>query len=243
MHVHRYGRDDPSLTTGGWIGGLVGSGRSIAVSTWQSDGTTATNQQLSLVGSHGLSALAGGSGAIVAQAVDGGHIATLSSTPWAASPSVSVYSTGGDPLSQFSLGSASEIALTGNRLAVLTPSPTPTIEIYDWATGALGRTWPAQGATTATSGPHQVGHVQAYGGLVYYSVYTGYVGGYETLHVLDPATGNDAVIGKVTGPGANQAWAIGSRGLVYAVNSGLYRSSAHGKLVFVPAAKLAALVG
>jgi hypothetical protein len=243
MNVYRYGVDDSSHTTGGWIEGLVGSGSNLAVSTWRSGGTTATDQQLSLVTAHGLSALAGGSGAIVSQAVDSGHIAALSSSLWAASPRVSIYSTDGEPLDQFSLGAAKEIALTGNQLAVLTPSPTPTIEIYDWTTGALEHTWPAKGATTATSGPKQVGHVEAYGGLVLYSVYSGYVGGNQTLHVLDPGTGNDAVVGSVKGFGANREWAIGSRGLVYAVNSGVYSSSAHGKVVFVPTAKLAKLLG
>ena len=238
VNVYRYGVDDSSHTTGGWIEGLVGSGSSLAVSTWKSDGTTATDQQLSLVTAGGLSPLAGGSGAIVSQAVDGGHIADLGSSPWAASPSVSIYSTGGEPLKQFSLGAAQEIALTGNQLAVLTPSPSPTIEIYDWTTGKLEHTWPAKGAATATSGPHQVGHVEAYGGLVLYSVYTGYVGGYETLHVLDPATGKDAVVAHVMGFGASREWAIGSRGLVYAVNSGVSTSSPHGKLVFVPTARL-----
>ncbi len=41
MHVYRYGVDDPTHTTGGWIAGLVGSGKSLAVSTWESDGTAA----------------------------------------------------------------------------------------------------------------------------------------------------------------------------------------------------------
>jgi hypothetical protein len=239
MSVYRYGVDDPSHTTGGWIEGLVGSGSTLAVSTWRSAGTTATDRQLSLVTAKGLSALAGGPGSIVSQAADSGHIADLSSDPWAASPSVSIYSTGWEPLNQFSLSTAKEIALTGNQLAVLTPSPTPAIEIYDWTTGVLEHTWSAEGATTATAGPHQVGHVEASGGLVLYSVYTGYVGGYETLHVLDPATGNDAVVAKVKGFGF-RAWAIGSRGLVYARDRGF---KGPGKLVFVPRSRLLALVG
>jgi hypothetical protein len=243
MHAYRYGRDDPSETRGGWIEGLVGSGSSLAVSTWTSDGTTATGEQLSLVTGAGLSPLAGGSGSIISQAVDNGHIADLQSGPWSSSTGVSIYSTGGEPLNQFSLGAAQEVALTGNQLAVLTPSPTPTIEIYDWTTGELEHTWPAAGASTATSGPHQVGHVEAYGGLVFYSVYTGYVGGNETLHVLDPTTGKDSVLATVKAFGANREWAIGSRGLVYAVNVGNYtRPSSYGKLVFVPTAKLVALV-
>ena len=235
MSVYRYGVDDASHTTGGWIEGLVGSGNVLAVSAWRSQGTIALDQQLSLVTARGLAALAGGPGAIVSQAVDSGHIADLGSSPWAASPSVSIYSTGGEPLNRFSLAAAKEIALTGSRLAVLMPSPTPAIEIYDWRTGALQHTWPAQGATT-TAGPRQVGHVQAYGGLVVYSVYTGYVGGNETLHVLDPATGKDAVLAKVgAGSGADRAWALSSRGLVYAFNP---RHKGAAKLVFVPLSRL-----
>jgi hypothetical protein len=79
---------------------------------------------------------------------------------------------------------------------------------------------------------------------VLYSVYTGYIGNNESLHVLDPATGKDALVGTVKGFGALRAWAIGARGLVYVVNSGNYtRSSSSGKLVFVPTAKLDALLG
>jgi hypothetical protein len=243
MHVYRYGVDDSTHTTGGWIEGLVGSGSNLVVSSWRSKGTTATDQQLSLVTPAGLEALAGGAGSIVSQAIGGDHIADLQSSPWSTSTSVAIYSSSGEPLNEFSLGSAEEVALTGDQLAVLTPSPTPTIEVYDWTTGALEHTWPAQGATTATSGAHQVGHVEAYGGLVLYSVYTGFVGNNETLHVLDPATGKDAVVAKVKAFGANREWAIGSRGLVYVVNSRANSTDGPGKIVLVPAAKLGALLG
>jgi hypothetical protein len=80
--------------------------------------------------------------------------------------------------------------------------------------------------------------VKAYGKLVLYSVYTGYVGGNERLHVLDPATGKDAVITRVKGYGNLDGWAVGSRGVVYAVNSGV-----SGKLELVPTAKLESLLG
>lgn len=244
MHAYRYGVDDSVHATGAWIEGLVGSGNKLAVSTWKSQGTTATDQQLSLVTRSGLHAIAGGTGSIVSQAVDSGHIAVLSAAPWVASTSVSIYSTGGNPLNELSVGDAREVALTGDQLAALTPSPTPTIEIYDWTTGVLEHAWPARGATTATAGPHQVAHVEAYGGLVLYSVYSGYISGAEKLHVLDPATGADAVVGTVKGFGVNRAWAIGSRGLVYVVNAGNYtRPSSSGKLVFVPTGRLDALLG
>ncbi len=240
MHVYRYGVDDSTHTTGGWIEGLVGSGMSLAVSTWRSDGTTARDQQLSLVTAAGLRPLAGGRGSIVCEAIDGDHIADLQSGPWAASTSVSIYSTRGDLLDEFPVDAARQVALTGDQLAVLTPSPTPAIEVYDWTTGALEHIWPAQGATTATSGPAQVGHVEAHGGLVLYSVYSGYVGGNEKLHVLDPATGKDATVVTVKASGA---WAIGSRGLAYAVNSRPNSRQGSGKIVFVSTAQLDGLLG
>jgi len=243
MHVYRYGVDDSTHTTGGWIEGLVGSGKNLAVSTWESKGTAATDQQLSLVTGNGLQPLAGGAGSIVSQAIDGEHIVDLQSSPWASSTRVSIYSSSGDPLNDFSVNDAEEVALTGNQLAVLTPAPTPTVEVYDWTTGALEHTWPARGATTATSGPNQVGHIEAYGGLVLYSVYSRYVGGNEILHVLDPATGKDAVVGTVKAFGANREWAIGSRGLVYAVNSRPNSTAGPGRIVFVSTAKLDALLG
>jgi hypothetical protein len=236
-HVYRYGRDDPSLTTGGWIAGLVGAGRHLVVSTWKSNGTNATDEQLSLVTANGLSSLAGGPGAIVSEAVDGGHIAVLASSPWSTATSASIYTVAGEPLAQIPLAAASEIALSANLLIVLTPAPTPSIQVYDWTTGILEHTWPAVGAATMTGGPHQVAHVKAYGGLVLYSVYTGYIGNNESLHVLDPATGRDAKVAKVQGVGALQPWAFGARGAVYALNT--YRS---GKLVFVPTAKLESLL-
>jgi hypothetical protein len=237
-HVYRYGVNDPTLTKGGWIDGLVGAGKHLVVSSWKSDGTTATDEQLSLVTAKGLSALAGGAGAIVAQAIEGGHIAVLSSSRWSTSTSASIYSVAGEPLARIPLGAASAVALSGNLMIVLTPAPTPSLQVYDWTTGTLEHTWPAVGATTLTSGPHQVGQVKAYGKLVLYSVYTGYVGGNERLHVLDPTNGKDAVVTRVKGYGNLNGWAVGSRGIVYAVNSGV-----SGKLELVPTAKLESLLG
>lgn len=241
-HVYRYARDDASQTNGGWIEGVVGSGNVLAVSTWHSNGTVATDQQLSLVTPVGLSPLAGGDGAVVSQAVDGGHIAVLQTSPWSTTTGADIYSPGGDPLAEVSLAGAREIALTGNQLVVMTPPPLPTLQIYDWTTGALVHTWPVQGAASVP-GPNQAAHVEAYGRLVLYSVYSQYAGGNETLHVLDPVTGKDAVVATVKGFGSNREWAIGSRGLVYVVNSPLNSVTGHGKLVFVPTAKLEALLG
>jgi hypothetical protein len=243
MHVYRYGVDDASHTTGGWIEGLIGAGNDLVVSTWVSNGTSPTDEQLSRITPGGFLALGGGVASMVSRAIDGGRIATLQSSPWSTSSSVSLWSTNGEPLANYPVDTAAEIALTGNQLAVLTPSPMPTIEICDATTGKLEHTWPAQGATTATSGPHQVAHVEAYGGLVFYSVYTGYVGNWETLHILDPATGQDAVVAKVKAFGSNREWAIGARGLVYVLNARADNTRGPGKIVFVPTTKLDALLG
>ena len=237
-HVYRFGVNDPSLTQGGWIEGLVGSRKHLVVSTWKSDGATASRAQLSLVTPKGLSRLAGGVHAIVSQAVGGGHIAVLSSSPWSTSTSASVYSVTGEPLARIPLGATTQVALSGKLLIALTPAPSPSLRVYNWTTGKLEHIWPAVGATTTTTGPHQVGHVEAYGKRVLYSVYTQLVGGNERLHVLDPSTGKDAVVARAKGYGNLDGWVVGSRGLVYAIDSGK-----SGKLVVVPATKLDSLIG
>jgi len=145
-HVYRHGVDDPSATAGGWIEGLVGSGKTIAVSTWKSNGAVATNEALDLVTGSGLSAVAGGSGAIVSEAVDGGHIAVLRSGLWTTSPSVGIYSRSSSvPVAEVALGAPDpdatgiQIALSGTELVVLTtalhePSgpTTVTLKVYNW---------------------------------------------------------------------------------------------------------------
>jgi hypothetical protein len=238
-HVHRFGTDDASLTTGGWIEGLAGSGKTLAVSTWRSDGTVATDQQLSLVTSTGLRALAGGSGSIVAQAVDGGHIAVLRSGPWTSSNSVGIYSRDGSaPLGDVLLGppgpdrTGLQIALGGSELVVLTtalhePSgpTTVTLDVYDWSTGRLLHTWP-------------VG-IHSDGGEVSFAVHgqLAAVEGPSNLHLVDLATGKDVTIAPASHTDSPPA--MDSRGLVYAVNPHIKDP---GKLVFVPTAKLLATV-
>ncbi|HJU35954.1 MAG TPA: hypothetical protein VJ716_00860 [Gaiellaceae bacterium] len=236
--VYRHGVDDPTLTNGGWIEGLVGSGNGIAVSTWRSNGTTATDEQLSLVTSRGLSPLAGGPGAIVASSKDGGHIADLLTSPWSDSRSVSIYSTAGDMLQQVALDppdantTGTEIAISGNLLVVLTtrlfePSgpTTVTLQVYDWTTGDLLNTWP-------------VG-INHYGGEVSFSVVgkLAAVQGPSRLHLVDLDTGKDVTLVRSGRPG----WppALDSRGLVYATGSAVKGSN---KLTFVPMAKLLAMV-
>jgi hypothetical protein len=235
------------------IDGLVGSGSFLAVSTWKfsNDGTDFTNERLDIITPTRLRTVAGGPSAVMSVAADGGHIVvvplpTMSMDPGycvVATPSNSVLirSAQGKLLRQMAIGAGTgrgEIALSGKRLLVAIGSPAPALAVYDWATGTLLHTWPVLGAASVP-GPHHEGHVQIYGRLVLYSVYTQYVGGSEKLHLLDVNTGKDVVITIVKGFGDNREWAIGPRGLVYVVNSG---RPPRGRLVFVPMAKLLAML-
>jgi hypothetical protein len=234
--VHRFGTDDASQTTGGWIEGLAGSGKTLAVSTWRSKGTAATDQHLSLVTGKGLKRLAGGSGSIVAQAVDAGHIAVLRSRPWSISNSVGIYSRDGGELGDVDLGPPStgtfstKVALSGNELIVLTtalqePSgpTTVTLQVYDWTTGKLVHTWPVA--------------IHSSGGEVSFAVHgqLAAVEGPSKLHLVDLTSGKDVTIAPASNTGSPPA--IDSRGLVYALDPHL---NGPGKLVFVPMAKLLA---
>lgn len=232
------------------MSGLVGSGNVLAVSTWKynQNGTASSSERLNRVTRTGLRAIATGSGTVVSVAAQGTHIAVVPLRSASMGPdycevtpatTVGVYSVGGTLLHQFETGPVIEVALSGNRLVTLTPAPAPGLHVYDWTTGALVHTWPVVGAATR-GGPHQVGHVQAYGRLILYSVFSKYAGGHETLRVLDTANGKDVAIATVKGFGDLRAWTIGSRGLVYVVNHG-HRPL--GSIVFVPMAKLLGLAG
>lgn len=219
---------------GRWIAGTVGSGSTLAVSSWwsRSDGTC-TAQRLSLVTPTGLKQIATGPGAIMAASADGGHIAVLRSEEawpqYGPSPAVTVgiYSTSGKLLREITPTSADEVALSGGQLVVLTE--TKTLEVYNWTTGKLVHTWPV-----ATTLPRQAGHLAVADQL---AVYAGGPG-IRKVHLIRLTTGKDVVVatGKGSGYWSHDA-AMSSHGLVYAVND-----PTHGKLVFVPMAKLLAKV-
>jgi hypothetical protein len=247
-HAYRYGRDDASHTTGGWIAGVVGSGKALAVSTWKSNGTVTSDEQLSRITPSGLKSIVTGPGAIVAEAADGGHIAVLRSTgawPWDSGPPLSptptagIYSAGGTLLGSVALSPPGpdtddlHIALSGNRLVVLTtalqePSgpTTVTLDVYDWTTGQLTGSWP-------------VG-IHSNGGEVSFAVHgqLAAVEGPSRLHLVDLTTGKDATIARASGTDSPPA--LGPTGLVYALDP---HFDGPGKLVFVPMAKLLAAVG
>ena len=134
-HVYRYGTDDLSHTTGGWIAGLVGSGKVLAVSTWKTNHGAPRVEQLNLITPTGLLPIASGAGALVAEAADGGHIAVLRSgtDTWphdalralSAAPTVGIYAADGTLLHEVALTPPDpdslgvQIALSGNTLVAL----------------------------------------------------------------------------------------------------------------------------
>jgi hypothetical protein len=241
---------------GSQIGGLVG-GAFLAVSTWKfnSSGTAHSNERLSFVTPTKLRAIDVGPEAVVSASADGGHIAVVPLATASMGPdycevtpstSVDIYSKHGAPPRQIATGPSGGVAISGKRLVVLTrpcfagsPScpanpPPPKLAVYDWPTGALVHTWPVVGAASVL-GLHQEAHVQAYGHLVFYSVYRGSADGDELLHLLDLSTGKDVVVATVKGYGDNREWAIGPHGLVYVLNGG---GGNPPKLVFVSMTKL-----
>jgi hypothetical protein len=256
---HLFHWADSSRTSGVWIGGLIGSGKVLAVSTWKSNGTASSDEQLSLITSTGLRTIVAGPAAIVAASVNGGHIAVLRSTAawpvWGPAtpttqPTVGVYSTGGKLLREIVLTTPipppysglpstiqNSIALSGDRLVVLTVTGSPsvrraaTVEVYDWRTGALVQTWPLQ------FNPRWLNLASP---LAVYGRFAA-IEGASLLHLVNLTTGNDDVsiahanYFSDTGRSA----AIGPRGLVYALSPRRYNGP--GKLVFVPMAKLLAM--
>jgi hypothetical protein len=237
------GEPDGGLSDGTWLAGAVGSGKTLAVSTWSSNNTVTSHERLSLVTPGGLRSIAMGPGAMVAESADHGHVAVLRSaaawpaedvSPATTAPTAGVYSSTGTLLHEIALdGGASALALSGKQLVVLTQTiPKPgslvsKLQVYDWTTGALLHTWPVALGHSSPSADR----LATYGRLAA-------VEGPSRLRLVDLDTGKDvsfAPTSRLCCPPA-----IGPHGLVYAVDKSF---KGPGKLVFVPTAKLLAAVG
>ena len=229
--------------SGPQLGGLVGFGNFMAVSTWTGypEGSTSSQERLSLITSKGLRTIGTGPDAVVSESADGGHIAVLPlPTPSYVNPdycvttpptSAAIYSTKGTLIQKVVLSPPGrEIALSGKQLVVLTSeisqsgTAATALSVYDWTTGALLHTWPIAVSWRG-------GGLAAYGHLAS-------VQGRSRLHLVDLKTGKDVIASAHASARASPA--IGPRGLVYAVNSG--GRQPHGKLVFVPMSRLLRLV-
>jgi hypothetical protein len=262
-HVLKQGyifeREDSVHAIGGWIAGVVGSGKVLAVSTWHSDRGVTSREKLSLVTSAGLRSISTGPGTIVAGAANRGRIAVLSSiAAWPADepstpttePSVGIYSKDGKLLNEIVLDTPippppscgdcvgypstiqNSVALSGNRLVVLSET-NPETGSSPWTTKVEVYDW-RTGMLLHTwplsFRPYAINVAAPLAACGRFAAVEG-----RQLHLLDLTSGKDTLMAGGVGSPA----ALGAKGLVYAARG----RAGHGKLVFVPMSKLPALVG
>jgi len=212
----RTGDVDGTLT-GGWLGGLVGSGDRIAVNRWTTNeqGEVATGL-LQRVGTK-LTTLATGTQALHAQSLDLRRVAVLR-----ADGHVALYDVdSGNVLLTVAPSSARDVALRKDYIVVLTR--TKTIEIFNSRTGAAVRSWPvAAGAS----------RLDVHSGVAVYAVG-------RTVHALRLSDGADRVV--ATAPRGIEGLEIEAPGVVYAYNT-VKGTKDVGNLAFVPLAKVDALL-
>lgn len=265
VHVRKqgyiFGREDSANAVGGWIAGVVGSGKVLAVSTWKSDHATISKGRLSLITPTKLRSIVTGPGAVMAEAAQGGHIAVLSSlAAWPADepstpttePSVRVYSSGGKLLRMIVLSTPvppphtcgdcvgypstiqNSLALSGNLLVVLTetnPETGPTP--WTWTTTLQVYNWTTGALLHTWPISFKPWALNVAAPLAAYGRFAAVEG--RRLHLVDLTSGED----KVIGPGLGSPAALGPKGLVYVARG----HGQHGKLIFVPASQLRGLGG
>jgi len=252
-----FGREDSAHAVGDWIAGVVGSGKVLVVSTWKSDRVATSNEKLSRITPTALRPMVSGPGAIVAQSVNGGHVAVLRSIAgWPADepstpttqPTVGIYSTRGKPLRTIVLTTPipsppscgdcvaypstiqNSVSLSGDRLVVLTET-NPWTPSSQWTTKLEVFDWTTGALLQSFPMTFQPFATNAAPPLSVYSRFAAVVG--KRLHVFDLTTGKEIMTAAASGSPA----ALDSHGLVYAAPRGR-----GGKLVFVPMSRLLSLV-
>lgn len=263
-HVRKQGyivaRQDSANAVGGWIAGVVGSGKVLAVSTWKSDRAATSNEKLSRITPTALRPIVTGPGAIVAQSVNGGHLAVLRSiaawpadepsTP-TAQPTVGIYSTGGtllrtivvstpvppppsceDCVSGFPSTIQNAVALTGDRLVLLTETCLMPGS-SPWTTTLQVYNWKNGALLQSWPVAFNPYPINVAAPLAAYGRFAAVVG--RRVHVIDLTTGKEIM----TAPSSGSPAALDRHGLVYAANAG----GGHGKIVFVPMSRLLASAG
>jgi putative pyrroloquinoline-quinone binding quinoprotein len=210
---------------GDWLGGLVGSGRLLAVNRWTTDAdNTVTGGELDVLSGSKLKKLATGTDTVEAAVADQGRVAVL----LRADRSVALYSAAGKLLRTVDTPpSADAAALEGERLVVATKNQ--QLLVYDARTGSLRKTLPAHGQANNPK------NLDVQGKIAIYT--TGNVG---ELHAVNLSTGKDRVIAKPRG-GVIYAQ-IDSAGLAY-VGNGSGTSYGKATLVFKPFSLIKAAVG
>jgi WD40 repeat protein len=211
---------DPTGCTGAWLGGLVGSGTTIALNRWTTDavGHMGSGGLYTVTGTQTKS-IATGTDTVSAVSEDGGREAVLRSDG-----SVAVYAKSGSVQATVNPPSALGVALSGKNLVVL--SKGRTLELYDARTGSLQKTLSSHGK----GGPQ---NLDVQGNVATYT-------SNSSVRAVNLSSGKDRIVGTL---GNRIAFArIDSAGLAYAAN-GTRASFGKSTLVFVALARVEAAVG
>jgi hypothetical protein len=211
---------DPVGCTGAWLGGLVGSGNTIALNRWTTDATghIGTAGLYTLQGTQ-TKAIATGTSTLLAVSSDAGREAVLHSDL-----SVTVYSKSGDVLMTLPPGSAKEAALSGKDLVVV--SKTRQLQVYDAGTGSLKKTFATHG-----TGLH---NLDVQGNIAIYT--TG-----PRVRAVNLSSGKTSAVVALGKHNEILFARTGSAGLAYAVNSvGVFFGK--GTVGFVPMARIKSAV-
>jgi hypothetical protein len=206
---------------GRWLGGLVGSGNTIAFNRWTTDpqGQPVTGGLYLLNGAQ-TRPIATGLNTVQAVSCDAGRVAVLHSDG-----SVAVYAKSGQVLTTLPAESAKEAALSGKKLVVV--SETRQLQVYDSSSGSLEKTLPTHG-----SGLH---NLDVQGNIAIYT--TG-----PRVRAVNLSSGKTAAVVALGKHNEIQLARIGSAGMAYAVN-GVRANFGKSTLGFLSLARLKAAVG
>jgi hypothetical protein len=210
---------EASHCAGPWLGGLVGSGNTIALNRWTTDSEgTVSSGGLYLLDGTKLKSIATGADTVLTVSSDGGREAVLRSDG-----SVAVYSKSGSVSVTVVPPAPEAAALSGKNLVVL--SYGKKLELYDAHTGSLLNTFSLRG-----KGPQ---NLDVQGKIAVYTAG-------KSVRAVNLSSGKDSAVAT---RGSRIAFArISSAGLVYAEN-GVRASFGKATLAFMPFAKVAARVG
>jgi hypothetical protein len=233
--AERFGDVDGALQ-GNWIGGLVGSGRLLAVNRWSTDAQGGVTQGKLQRVRRGLSKIASGLGTLVAGSAESGRIAVIRQ-----GGDVAVYSsTDGSVVSTVSPGALRDVALTKTRLLVLTQAN--KVQVYGVKSGKLLHSRHVKGKWSKPGRRGSEARLDAYKSVAVYS-------SRNKIYALNISTGKNVLLKKAPKtlePLSNPQprLEIEKPGLVYAYDTFNHKSlTVHGHVAFVRMAKVRAAVG
>jgi hypothetical protein len=206
------------ILAGNWLGGLVGARSFLGLDHWATDSGGAVNSaRLQRIGAR-LGDLAEGAGTMLAQSTDGRLIAVLRSDG-----TVGLYSTRGAFLRSVTPPPATDIAVRGDYLAVLTDDD--TLVVYNSHSGRRLRTWRVA---------HKASSLDVSNGIATYAAPLPGGGYSRVVHVRRLKTGRDRVL--LTTPPQLIGVQLEPAGLAYGFSR--IAPGRPGAVVFVPMSRV-----